>query len=186
MGDNVGGGSPGDGTMLLQALVHHGVAKAFVSLYDPVSVQKAARAGVGRHVELQMGGKVDTLHGEPLTAMVRVRGLYDGSFSEGQPRHGGRIHYDMGPTVVAELEGGQTVMLTSRRVAPFSLQQLTSCGVDPSQYQVIVAKGVHAPVAAYAPVCATLLRVDTPGVTTADMTKLDYHHRRKPLFPFER
>ena len=79
----------------------------------------------------------------------------------------------MGPTVIAELDGGPTVMLTSRRVAPFSLQQLTSCNIDPNQFQIIVAKGVHAPVAAYAPVCRSLLRVNTPGVTTADMTRLD-------------
>ncbi len=185
MGDNVGGGSPGDGTILLEALVRKQVAKSFVSLYDPASVQKAVQTGVGRSVTLEMGGKVDSLHGRPLTSKVHVRGLYDGHFSESQPRHGGRVHYDMGPTVVAELDSGQTVMLTSRRVAPFSLQQLTSCGVDPPQYQVVVAKGVHAPVAAYAPVCPTLLRVNTPGVTTADMTSLEFKHRRKPLFPFE-
>ena len=89
MGDNVGGGSPGDGTLLLQALIRQGVPKAFVSLCDPVSVQKATRVGVGQTVELAMGGKIDALHGEPVTATVRVRGLYDGRFSESQPRHGG-------------------------------------------------------------------------------------------------
>jgi microcystin degradation protein MlrC len=41
--------------------------------------------------------------------------------------------------------------------------------------------------AAYAPVAkGGFLHVDTPGVTRADMTKLDYHQRRKPMFPFER
>jgi microcystin degradation protein MlrC len=40
-------------------------------------------------------------------------------------------------------------------------------------------------VAAYAPVCKHLLRVDTPGVTCADMTRLEFHQRRRPLFPFE-
>jgi hypothetical protein len=29
------------------------------------------------------------------------------------------------------------------------------------------------------------LRVNTPGVTTADLTRLEYRHRRRPLFPFE-
>jgi microcystin degradation protein MlrC len=185
MGDNVGGGAPGDGTLLLDALVRKGVNKAFVSLCDPASVRLAVQAGVGRDVTLELGGKIDERHGPPLVAKVRVRGLYDGHFSESQPRHGGRVHYDMGPTVVTQLETGQTVMLTSRRVAPFSLQQLTSCGVDPQQFQVVVAKGVHAPVAAYAPVCPTMLRVNTPGITSADMTSMEFHHRRKPLFPFE-
>jgi microcystin degradation protein MlrC len=77
-------------------------------------------------------------------------------------------------------------MLTSRRMAPFSLAQLTSCSLDPRSFRALVIKGVHAPVAAYAPVCSELIRVDTPGSTRADMTKLTYHHRRRPLFPFER
>ena len=39
--------------------------------------------------------------------------------------------------------------------------------------------------AAYREVCETLIRVNTPGSTTADMLLLDYQHRRKPMFPFE-
>jgi microcystin degradation protein MlrC len=40
-------------------------------------------------------------------------------------------------------------------------------------------------VAAYEPVCRELVRVNTPGVTCADMTRLEYRHRRRPMFPFE-
>ena len=81
---------------------------------------------------------------------------------------------------------GLTLILTSLRMPPFSLGQITSCGLDPTEFQIIVAKGVIAPVAAYAPICRELIRVNTPGVTTADMVSLTYHHRRRPLFPFER
>jgi microcystin degradation protein MlrC len=185
MGDNVGGGSPGDGTLLLHAICRHGVKRAFVCLADPPSVEQASTAGLGAAMTMQLGGKTDAMHGEPYSTVARVRSLHDGRFSESQPRHGGKTHYDMGPTAIVELEAGPTVMLTSRRVAPFSLEQLTSCGIDPRAFQIVVAKGVHAPVAAYAPVCPTMLRVNTPGVTTADMTQLAYRNRRKPLFPFE-
>jgi microcystin degradation protein MlrC len=77
-------------------------------------------------------------------------------------------------------------MLTSKRTAPFSLQQLLSCGVKPKTFDAVVAKGVHAPVAAYAPVCPTLIRVNTRGVTSADLSHFTYQQRRKPLFPFEK
>ena len=80
---------------------------------------------------------------------------------------------------------GLTAILTSLRMPPFSLGQITSCGLDPEKFQVLVAKGVIAPVAAYAPICRALIRVNTPGVTTADMAALSYSHRRRPLFPFE-
>ncbi len=116
---------------------------------------------------------------------MTVVSLHDGKFSESQARHGGQTQYDMGPTAIVRLEGGQTILISSRRMAPFSLGQLTGCGLKPADYQAIIIKGVHAPVAAYAPVCARLIRVDTPGVSRADMTKLKFAHRRKPLFPFE-
>jgi microcystin degradation protein MlrC len=45
---------------------------------------------------------------------------------------------------------------------------------------------VHAPVAAYSEVCPSFIRVNTPGVTTADLSRLMYRHRRRPLFPWER
>ncbi len=80
---------------------------------------------------------------------------------------------------------GLTLMLTSRRMPPFSLEQLRSCDIEPNHFQVLVAKGVNAPVAAYAPVCSELIRVNTPGCTTADITTLDFNYRRRPMFPFE-
>ncbi len=185
MGDNVGGGAPGDSTVLLDALLGAGITKSFVCLWDPQSVERATKAGIGGRLTLELGGKAAGTPGKPVTAVGRVRGLYDGQYRETKPRHGGRADYDMGPTVVFELDAGPTVMLTSRRVAPFSLEQLTSCHVDPLTRQVIVAKGVHAPVAAYGAVCTTLLRVNTPGVTVADLGQLQYQHRRRPMFPFE-
>ncbi|MFM8214149.1 MAG: MlrC C-terminal domain-containing protein, partial [Pirellula sp.] len=104
-----------------------------------------------------------------------------------RPRHGGISYFDQGPSVVVQAtEAPMTILLTSRRMVPFSLNQLTSCGLDPRSFRVLVAKGVHAPLAAYREVCQRFLRVNTPGSTCADVVQLDYRHRRKPLFPFEK
>ncbi|MBI1832517.1 MAG: M81 family metallopeptidase [Planctomycetes bacterium] len=187
MGDNVGGGSPGDGTELAHALARHPqLSPAFICLADPHAVQQASQAGVGTMVKLGVGGKTDDRHGKPFSAEFVVRGLHAGKFHETQPRHGGFSTFDQGPTAVVETAAGLTIMLTTRRMVPFSIKQLTSCGLDPARFRVLVAKGVHAPVAAYAPVSKHLIRVDTPGVTTADLSRLEYHHRRRPMFPFER
>jgi microcystin degradation protein MlrC len=183
MGDNVGGGSPGDGTVLLHALHRAGVGPAFVCLYDPQACNVAAAAGYAK-VRLRVGGKTDGRHGEPFEAEFTVRGLHNGRFEEAEPRHGGFRTFDQGITAVADTSG-VTVMLTSRRMAPFSIGQLTSCGIDPAHFRVLVAKGVHAPVAAYAPVCKHLIRVDTPGITSADLSRLEFRNRRRPMFPFE-
>lgn len=186
MGDNVGGGSPADSTHLAHALREWQLTeKAFICLYDPQSVEQARAAGVGAKLSLKVGGKTDHLHGDPFEDDFTVRGLYDGKFHESEPRHGGFTHCDQGPTAVVQGASGITVMLTSRRMPPFSIRQLTTFGVHPASFHVLVAKGVQAPVAAYQPVCHRLVRVNTPGCTTADMTTLNFQHRRRPMFPFE-
>jgi microcystin degradation protein MlrC len=76
-------------------------------------------------------------------------------------------------------------MLTSKRMVPWSLGQFSCCNLNPEDFDVLVAKGVNAPLAAYQPICPNLLRVNTPGVTTADLSLLDYQRRRQPMFPFE-
>jgi microcystin degradation protein MlrC len=184
MGDNVGGGSAADGTALLREL-HRRRVRAFVCLYDPEAVSRAERAGVGNRARFAVGGKTDDVHGAPFTAEFRVQSLADGRFEEPEPRHGGMRHFDQGCTAIVETETGLTVMLTSRRMVPFSLHQLTDFGIDPAVFQVIVAKGVNAPLAAYRPVCPHMIRVNTPGATTADVRSLNYRHRRRPMFPFE-
>lgn len=188
MGDNVGGGSPGDSTHLAHAIRRQRVNRALICLCDPASVEQAAAAGIGATLDLELGGKTDALHGEPYLGAFRVGGIFDGRFMETQTRHGGFQRFDQGKSAVVRESGqcGLTVLLTSHRVPPFSLAQLTSCQIDPSQFQVLVAKGVHAPVAAYASVCRHFIRANTPGCTTAAMQNLTYRHRRRPLFPFER
>jgi len=184
MGDNVGGGSPGDATHLLHA-IHNRRLQGFVCICDPAAVEQARSAGVGAKLQLQVGGHSGPPSGKPLEAQFEVVSLHDGVFQEHEPRHGGFTRFDQGPTAIVRAASGATVMLTTRRMAPFSLQQLISCGVDPNSFQVITAKGVHAPVEAYRHVCRHLVRVDTPGVTSADMRRLEYRHRRRPMFPFE-
>jgi microcystin degradation protein MlrC len=185
MGDNVGGGSAGDGTTLASVVYQGGGPKTFVALFDPRSVAAAQQAGVGSSIELGVGGKTDHLHGEPLHIKATVRSLHDGQWEEREVRHGGNPRFDMGETAILDTDRGLTIQLTSKRVAPFSLGQITSCDLDPTEFQILVAKGVHAPVPAYQPVCPTIIRVNTPGSTTADMLSLPFQKRRRPLFPFE-
>jgi microcystin degradation protein MlrC len=185
MGDNVGGGSPGDSTYLLKILQENLLGRFFVCLYDPEAVSFLKTVQPGDGISLEVGGKTDRNHGDPVLLEAKFWRMVSGRFTEHQPRHGGQVNFDMGETAIVETSAGNTVMLTSRRVVPFSLQQLIQSGVDPEDFQLLVAKGVNAPLAAYMPVCKQLIRVNTPGVTRADMQFLPYKHRRKPLFPFE-
>jgi microcystin degradation protein MlrC len=185
MGDNMGGGGTADSTLLAHLCDRSRLGETFVCLVDPESVQDAKAAGLGARVDLKMGGKLPASPSPPLEAVVKVISFHDGYFEEPQPRHGGRVDFKMGPTAIVKTDSGLTIMLTSEPVFPGSLNQLISCSLDPSSFDVIILKGVNAPIAAYRDVCKTMIRVNTPGITTADMTLLSYGRRRKPLFPFE-
>ncbi len=190
MGDNVGGGSPADGTVLARKFHERGLAGSFACLCDEAGVRAAVAAGVGGRFHAAVGGRSPEWRGlpeaAPLAADWRVVALTDGRFGEQEPRHGGITTFDQGPSAVLQTDRGLTVMLTSRRMAPFSLGQIRHAGIDPASLRLLAAKGVHAPVAAYREVCRNFVRVNTPGVTTADLARLDFVHRRRPLFPFER
>ena len=185
MGDNVGGGSPADGTLIAQGLNKKGSLKSFVCLYDPEAVEKAIQNGTGKTIRLEMGGNTDSLHGDRFITEVKIKSLHDGKFTEKKPRHGGASNFDQGATAVVTCLSGLTIMLTSKRMAPFSLEQLRSCGLSPEDFDVLVAKGVNSPLAAYEEVCSKFIRVDTPGVTSSNLNHFSYLHRRRPMHPFE-
>ncbi|GAB3915725.1 M81 family metallopeptidase [Larkinella terrae] len=179
MGDNVGGGAPGNSTHLLDYLEDKKTSPVFICLYDPQAVLEAGRYNPGESFRLAMGE-----NGREFEADVILEQLSDGKFTETTPKHGGFVNYDMGETAIVKTAKGNTVMLTTRRTPPYSLRQLTAFGLKPESFAVIIAKGVNAPIAAYAPVCPSIVQVDTPGVTQADMTLFAYKNRREPMFPF--
>ncbi len=186
MGDNVGGGSPGDGTWIAHGWLQFGNGPCLAVLADPEAVRLAVAAGIGARLQMNVGGRIDPRrHGPPLRDHWTVINITDGRFSESEPRHGGYSKFNQGTTAVLQGDSGLTVVATTLRVAPLSLQQILSQNLRPADFSAIILKGVHAPVAAYAPACSQLIRINTTGVTTADLTELLFQQRRRPLFPWE-
>jgi microcystin degradation protein MlrC len=187
MGDNIGGGSAGDGTFLLSELLKQHAAGWVVVLTDSDAVQAATRGGVGQPFDAMVGGKTDRFHGEPVRIRGKVRSLHDGRYVESEVRHGGARAHDQGPTAVIEVEGStppalNLLMVTTKREMPFSVHQLVSCGILPERQRILTVKGVIAPRAAYEPVSASLIAVDTPGLTAVNPARYTYRHVRRPLF----
>lgn len=184
MGDNIGGGSPGNNTCILEGLLEEPSLKYFVCIYDPQAVQQAKQLAIGETGLITFTGT--SYRGvKQLQLSLTLESSSDGHFQEQSPRHGGQLNYYMGDTVVMRTDNGSTIMFISLRVPPFSLQQLYANGVAPEEYDILTAKGVIAPLAAYAPVSKSSIQVNTPGTTQADATQFTYAYRRKPLFPFE-
>ncbi len=185
VGDNVGAGSPADSTILFAEILRQQGRNALVVLYDPDAATQCLAKGPGQRIRLTVGGKTDTRHGQPVTVEGVIRTLSDGHFEERQVRHGGWGACNQGLTAVVETAEQHTIVLTSRRMAPMSLEQIISLGIHPERKQILIAKGVVAPRAAYEPVSAEIILADTPGVTADNPKHFNYQRRRVPLYPLE-
>jgi microcystin degradation protein MlrC len=185
LGDNIGGGSAGDGTVLLAELLRQRAKGFIVVLYAPHAVTAAKILGVGGTLETIVGGAVDRLHGDPVKVRGMVKSIHVGKWIESEARHGGRRENDQGHTAILDLGEGNTLVLNSLRTPPFSLGQLTSLGIDPKLARVIVVKAAVAYKAAYAPIAGEIIPVDTPGLTAINPAHFTYTRIRRPLFPLD-
>ena len=182
--DNIGGGSPGDGTAILHELVRQRVGGSVVTIADRESLEAAWSTEVGGSVSLSLGGKTDALHGSPVPFTGTVRWKGDGRFRlEGSWMRG--LSLDPGRTMVLESADGVSVVLSERKVPPFDAGVLKSVGIDPVACRVIVAKSAIAWQAAYGALAAEAIYVDTPGICTPFVERLTYRSRRRPLLPFD-
>lgn len=186
-GDNVLGGSAGDGTAILQELLRQQANGWVVTISDPAAVEHAKSAGIDGVFDRYIGGQRDTLHGEPVRIRGIVRSLHSGRYVEAEVRHGGSRFHDLGHSAVIEVEGStpgvqNLLLLTTLRSHPNSIHQLVSCGIYPERQNILVAKGTIAPRAAYEPVVKRIVLVDSPGATAVNPARFQYRRARAGLF----
>ena len=169
--DNVGGGSPGDGTAVLAELLAQQAPDAVVIIADREVARAATAAGPGAVLhDISLGGRTDDLHGPPLAIdEAEVEVLTDGEYvSTGSWQNGQR--FSLGPSALIRI-GGVRVLVTDRPVPPFHRDQLTLVGVDPAVTAVLVTKSAVAWRAAF-PDAAVTIEVDGPGACPIDLRRL--------------
>lgn len=186
-GDNIGGGSAGDGTFILSELLRQKAQGWVVVISDAEANKAAFSVGIGGAFDQMVGGKTDKIHGDPVRVKGRVKALHDGQYVETEVRHGGGRYKGMGHTSVIEVEGStrdlpNLLLLTNRPTSPNSLHQLISNGVYPERQRILVAKGTTAPRAAYEPIAARIVEVNSGGATDVNPARFEFKRVRRPLF----
>ncbi len=179
--DNVGGGSAGDGTDVLAAVLKHGLKPSVAMIADPEAVREAIAAGIGGELAASVGGKTDRLHGEPVAIRGTVVRLSDGRYRSertGEPK-------EMGRTAVVDCDGVY-VVLTTERVPAFDLAAIESVGLHLKQMRYIVVKGAVQWKSSYGKIAASSIEVDAAGATSADFRRFRYANLRKGMFPIDR
>lgn len=186
--DNIGGGGPGDGTDVMRAFLKYHVEGAGVIIADPQAVSVLKTIAIGSHVTIPIGGKGWAMDQGPVELDVELISLSDGRF-EAEDANSNQVvvmgrSINMGPTAVVRHEG-LTIILTSKKMAPFDLAQWRSQGVEPSALSMIGVKAAVGHRAAYGKIARASFTVRTNGPCTGDLTRLPFKRLRRPVFPLD-
>jgi microcystin degradation protein MlrC len=181
--DNPGGGSPGDATHVLRALLEGGLEKAtFAFICDPEVVEAARQAGVGSTIHAKLGGKHDDLHGEPIQVTGYVKCLTDGRFVLQNIMQG--VELDHGPTVRLLIDGVD-VIVTSKPYQTLDPEVFLLHGIDVTRYKVVALKGSNHFRAGFRDIAARIITADSPGLTTQRVDVFERRHAPGPMWPLD-
>ncbi len=182
--DNPGGGSYGDSTALLEAMVDARLENAaFALIADAETAEIAHRAGKGTEVRVRLGGKHDPQLAPGFDVTARVVSLSDGRFVYEGPMQRG-IAASMGLAAVLRI-GSVEVVVASNRFQAYDRQFFASQGIDPAAKRVVAVKSAHHFRAAFQPMAREVLVVDAAGITSPDPKKFSYRNVRRPIWPLD-
>jgi len=176
--DNSGGGAPSDNVSLLRAMLQAGVANAaYGSIWDPVTVQTCAEAGVGATLPLRIGGKCGPASGDPLDVVATVKAFV----SDHTQQDLGPSRCPMGDSVWLRISGIDVVVM-SVRTQTFSPDAFTGLGIDLAPKRIIAVKSSWHFQANFAPIADELIAVATPGALQMNFAAIDYRKKRDQEF----
>ncbi len=177
--DNPGGGAGSDSTFILAALLARGVTGAAVAcLWDPGAVQICREAGVGATLPLRVGGKLGPASGAPVDLSATVRAVSEAHHQTGLSGE----QVAMGAAVWIEA-AGIDIVLNTRREQVFSPDVFTNLGVPVAERRIAVVKSTQHFHAAFGPIAAQVLYVDTPGAISPDFAAIPYADGRRDFWP---
>lgn len=177
-GDNPTAGAAGDVPAVLAAMLAHpgynppgGPVAIFASIPDAAAVAACTAAGIGQQVTVQLGGKLDPLHGSPLAITGTVEACADGAGNAGGRR-------------VVVRAGGIRVIITEHRHPFHRREDFLRLGVDPLDHAVTVVKIGYLEPELKAMASHHFLAL-SPGAVPPRLQADAYHKLVRPIFPFD-
>jgi microcystin degradation protein MlrC len=184
MADNTGGGAPGDSTEVLRTFVERDLKGALLLyLADPEVARQAHATGVGRQFRTELGGKSHPVQGPPVPLEVEVVALSDGRFTYDGPMYAG-LTGDLGPSAWLR-HRGVNVVAVSVRMQPLDQAFARSLRIDCAAMRYIAVKSAVHFRSGFERIAGSIHNIDAQALHTHDFARLDYRHRRRPMFPLE-
>jgi microcystin degradation protein MlrC len=168
-GDNPTAGGCDDVPLFVERLIARDVPDAIVaSIADADAVAACFAAGLHHPVELDLGGKLDTIHGEPLRVTGEVLFLERSTQRQ---------------AVVGI--GGVQVIVTERRTPFHFIRDFRALAIEPTEHKIVVVKiGYLVPELKSAAPKALLAL--SPGAVDQNIERLEFRRLVRPIYPLDR
>ncbi|MDR3094098.1 MAG: M81 family metallopeptidase [Bacteroidales bacterium] len=171
MGDNPSGGGAGDVTWTLARVLKRpefrtskGKSVIYASIPGPEMLEAAKKAGVGGHVEANVGAMVDNRF-------------------EGPVKLSGTVTFTSDQRAVVK-SGSVSVIVTDRPLSFQQEQAMLDIGLKPREADIVMVKQGYL-VPAWYNMKADWLMAHTRGGVDQDVAVLPYQQIRRPMYPMD-
>jgi microcystin degradation protein MlrC len=188
VGDNPGGGGSGNTTALLHALLQARAQDVLLGVFtDPALAQEAHALGLGARFDAHFN-RCSAGAGPGVQALVwpaQVLALASGEFTGRRGLVKGTAGF-MGLSALLLLDGVRVAVISLRQQL-LDPAQLDVLGVDLDTVQTLVVKSRGHFRAAFDAFTSEdrMVEVDTPGLTTPNLSTLPWTRLPRPIYPLE-
>jgi len=194
LGDDPGSLCPADSPAVLESLIRLGARDCALTIRDAEVVKAGMAAGVGATLNMNVGATIDQRFYKPLPVTGVVKSIDDGTYKICGPTHGGWSRdvakesfrdVDVGPRVVLRIGDKIDVIFSHSRTGK-DRDFFKSAGIVFEEKKIVVVKSNQAHRASFDPIVDETIELDTPGVSTANYSRLPFQHIPRPLYPLDR
>lgn len=170
-GDNPTAGGVGDIPFVVERLLARDFPSAVVaSIVDAAAVRVCHDAGLLATITVAIGGKLDSVHGQPIEVTGQIIRL--------------QIADPVGGDIAVLQVANIKVILTTRRKPFHYMNDFTKLGIDALAHKVVVVKiGYLVPDLRRTAKMALLAL--SPGAVNQDIPTLDFKRINRPMFPLD-
>jgi microcystin degradation protein MlrC len=188
LADNCNSGGTLDTMTVIAEALKQGLDNVVAGpICDPQAVQQLIEAGVGAHITLPLGGKMDMpsidQRGQPLVLSGTVKTISDGRFIVRGPVFTG-MQVELGRTVVFDT-GAMEILLSEDRIEPLDLAMFRFVGIEPLAKSYIILKSKIQYRPTFGAMAKHIIECDSDGVAGLNFERLPFKNLARPIYPLD-